>query len=141
MNDMKNFLRDVGYFGVGAAAVLVEAGGKAIKCLVRKGEKVLTDNQDTVDEIKEKAKEAGERIKAAVKDLTEKPEPTVEAAPAEEIPVEAEITENEPAETEIAEDEPAEESPVVPDAIYRTEEPEAPADADEEPKPAETING
>ena len=127
MSDLKNILRDIGYFGVGAAAVILEAGGKAVKSLVRKGEKVLTDNQDTVDELKEKAKAAGERIKAAVKDLTEKPEPTVEATPAAEEPVV---------------DEPAVEELVVPDAIYRSGEPveteEAPA---EDESPEETING
>ena len=137
MSDLKNILRDIGYFGVGAAAVILEAGGKAVKSLVRKGEKVLTDNQDTVDELKEKAKAAGERIKAAVKDLTEKPEPTVEATPAAEEPVV-----DEPAVEEPIVDEPAVEELVVPDAIYRSGEPveteEAPA---EDESPEETING
>ena len=144
MNEMKNFLRDVGYFGIGAAAVLVEAGGKVVKSLVRKGEKVLTDNQDTVDDLKEKAKQAGERIKAAVQELSKKEEipeaemPEVEA-PEIEVP-EAEIPEVEVPEAESVS---APESPVVPDVIYRTDEPvpaeEAPADPDESPE--ETING
>ena len=144
MNDMKNFLRDVGYFGIGAAAVLVEAGGKVVKSLVRKGEKVLTDNQDTVDDLKEKAKQAGERIKAAVQELSKKEEipeaevPEVEA-PEIEVP-EAEIPEVEVPEVESVS---APEAPVVPDVIYRTDEPvpaeEAPADPDESPE--ETING
>ena len=144
MNDMKNFLRDVGYFGIGAAAVLVEAGGKVVKSLVRKGEKVLTDNQDTVDDLKEKAKQAGERIKAAVQELSKKEEipeadiPEVEA-PEIEVP-EAEIPEVEVPEAESVS---APEAPVVPDVIYRTDEPvpaeEAPADPDESPE--ETING
>ena len=137
MSDLKNILRDIGYFGVGAAAVILEAGGKAVKSLVRKGEKVLTDNQDTVDELKEKAKAAGERIKAAVKDLTEKPEPTVEATPVAEEPVV-----DEPAVEEPTVEEPTAEEPVVPDAIYRSGEPveteEAPA---EDESPEETING
>lgn len=137
MSEVKNILRDIGYFGVGAAAVILEAGGKAVKSLVRKGEKVLTDNQDTVDELKEKAKAAGERIKAAVKDLTEKPEPTVEATPVAEEPVV-----DEPAVEERIMDEPAVEELVVPDAIYRSGEPveteEAPA---EDESPEETING
>ena len=144
MNDMKNFLRDVGYFGIGAAAVLVEAGGKVVKSLVRKGEKVLTDNQDTVDDLKEKAKQAGERIKAAVQELSKKEEipeaemPEVEA-PEIEVP-EAEIPEVEVPEVESVS---APEAPVVPDVIYRTDEPvpaeEVPADPDESPE--ETING
>ena len=137
MSDLKNILRDIGYFGVGAAAVILEAGGKAVKSLVRKGEKVLTDNQDTVDELKEKAKAAGERIKAAVKDLTEKPEPTVEATPVAEEPVV-----DEPAAEEPIVGEPAVEEPVVPGAIYRSGEPVETEEASaEDESPEETING
>ncbi|MBQ2930403.1 MAG: hypothetical protein IJD99_09340 [Clostridia bacterium] len=149
MNDMKNFLRDVGYFGIGAAAVLVEAGGKVVKSLVRKGEKVLTDNQDTVDDLKEKAKQAGERIKAAVQELSKKEEIPEADIPEAEMPeVEApeiEVPESEIPEVEVPEVESvsAPEAPVVPDVIYRTDEPvpaeEAPADPDESPE--ETING
>ena len=149
MNDMKNFLRDVGYFGIGAASVLVEAGGKVVKSLVRKGEKVLTDNQDTVDDLKEKAKQAGERIKAAVQELSKKEEIPEADIPEAEMPeVEApeiEVPEAEIPEVEVPEAESvsAPESPVVPDVIYRTDEPvpaeEAPADPDESPE--ETING
>ena len=149
MNDMKNFLRDVGYFGIGAAAVLVEAGGKVVKSLVRKGEKVLTDNQDTVDDLKEKAKQAGERIKAAVQELSKKEEIPEADIPEAEMPeVEApeiEVPEAEIPEVEVPELESvsAPEAPVVPDVIYRTDEPvpaeEAPADPDESPE--ETING
>ena len=136
MSDLKNFLRDVGYFGVGAAAVILEAGGKAIKNLVRKGEETLRENQDTVDELKRKAKEAGEKIKEAAQDLNKKVEtPEVEAP------------EVEPPEVEM----PEVDAPVVPDAIYRTDEP-APAEnapdvfvddttAEEAEKPEETING
>lgn len=141
MSDLKNFLRDVGYFGVGAAAAIIEIGSKAVKCLVRKGEKVLRENQDTVDEIKAKTKEAGEKIKEAWEDLSAKPEPTMEETPTEEVPAE-------------------DGAPVTPDAIYRTDEPapveeiteeaaeeiaetaeEIAADAEDEAKPEETING
>lgn len=100
MSDLKDFLRDLGYFGVGAAAVIVETGSKAVKALVRKGEKTLRDNQETVDDIVRKAKEAGERFKDAVEKA---------AAPSEE--------------EKSAADEPVEEGPVAPDAIYRTDEP------------------
>lgn len=137
MSDLKDFMRDLGYFSVGAAAVIVEAGGKVVKSLVKKGEKTLRDNQDTVDELKRKAKAAGERIKEAVDKATSAPE----------------------------EAEPEVDAPVVPDAIYHTDEPvpEEPAPVDvptvdiptvetpeppEEPtvadipeKPEETING
>lgn len=143
MSDLKNFLRDIGYFGVGAAAAIIEVGGKAVKCLVRKGEKVLRENQDTVDEIKAKTKEAGEKIKEAWEDLSAKPEPTVEE------PTEVEVPEVEIPEAEV----PEGEVPVTPDVIYRTNEPapveeiieeaaeEIVADAEDESKPEETING
>ena len=141
MNDLKNILKDIGYFGVGAAAVILEAGGKAVKALVRKGAKIIEENQDTVDEMKQKAKEAGEKIKEAVQDLNKKDE-----APAEEEIPEAETPEivtpevEVPAADEPTVDAPEAEAPVTPDVIYRTEEP-APENAEAEPKPEETING
>ena len=133
MSDLKNILKDIGYFGVGAAAVILEAGGKAVKCLVRKGAKIIEENQDTVDEMKQKAKAAGEKIKEAVQDLNKKDEveaPEVETPEVDEPAVDAPVV-----------DEPLADEPVVPDAIYRTEEPDTPADAEDEPKPEETING
>lgn len=137
MSDLKNILKDIGYFGVGAAAVILEAGGKAVKCLVRKGAKIIEENQDTVDEMKQKAKEAGEKIKEAVQDLNKKDE----APEVEEIPEVDEPTVDEPAVDEPVVEEPIADEPVTPDVIYRTEEPEAPAEAEDEPKPEETING
>lgn len=74
MNDLKNILRDVGYFGIGAAAALVEAGSKAVKGLVRKGEKTLRDNQDTVDDLKRKARELGDKMKDAAQKAAARPE-------------------------------------------------------------------
>ena len=133
MSDLKNILKDIGYFGVGAAAVILEAGGKAVKALVRKGAKIIEENQDTVDEMKQKAKADGEKIKEAVQDLNKKDEveaPEVETPEVDEPAVDAPVV-----------DEPLADEPVVPDAIYRTEEPETPADAEDEPKPEETING
>ena len=133
MSDLKNILKDIGYFGVGAAAVILDAGGKAGKALVRKGAKIIEENQDTVDEMKQKAKAAGEKIKEAVQDLNKKDEveaPEVETPEVDEPAVDAPVV-----------DEPLADEPVVPDAIYRTEEPETPADAEDEPKPEETING
>ena len=133
MSDLKNILKDIGYFGVGAAAVILEAGGKAVKALVRKGAKIIEENQDTVDEMKQKAKAAGKKIKEAVQDLNKKDEveaPEVETPEVDEPAVDSPVV-----------DEPLADEPVVPDAIYRTEEPETPADAEDEPKPEETING
>ena len=135
MSDLKNILKDIGYFGVGAAAVILEAGGKAVKCLVRKGAKIIEENQDTVDEMKQKAKEAGEKIKEAVQDLNKKEETIVEDIPEVETPEADEPTVDEP-----AVEEPIADEPVSPDVIYRTEEPVS-EDAEDEPKPEETING
>lgn len=131
MSDLKNILKDIGYFGVGAAAVILEAGGKAVKTLVRKGAKIIEENQDTVDEMKQKAKEAGEKIKEAVQDLNKKDE----APEVEEIPEAEEPTVDEP-----VVEEPIADEPVTPDVIYRTEAPVS-EDAEDEPKPEETING
>ena len=126
MNDLKNFFRDLGYFSVGAAAVLVETGSKAVGSLVKKGKKTLSDNQDTVDAIKRKAAQAGERIKDALEKVTTAPEePDLDADPA------------------------------APDAIYHTEEPVVAEPTVEEPevqepiiegpeetvKPEDTVNG
>ena len=142
MSDMKNILRDIGYFGVGAAAVIIEAGAKAGKALIRKGEKTLRDNQDTVDDLKRKAKDLGDKVKASMEKA--KPEnPPVDAAamtPEErealrrqldeadaacEIPAEPVVPDvAEPIVPDVAE-------PVVPDVVYRADEP-AP-DTDDDP--------
>lgn len=135
MSDLKNFLRDAGYFSVGAASVIIEAGGKAIKSLVRKGEETLRENQDTVDEIKRKAKEAGKKIKDAARKAAAKPESAMDASamtPEERAELRRQLD---------AADEAAAQ-PVVPDAIYHTDEPapaeDAPAEetaaADEDPE-------
>ncbi len=128
MSDLKKFLQDVGYFGVGAAAVLADAGGKAIKALVRKGEETLRDNQDTVDEIRRKAREFGEKVKDAAQKAAEKPE----SAPVDA----ASMTPEERAELRRQLDE-ADAQPVAPDAVYRTEEPAPAEESADEEAPAE----
>ncbi len=128
MSDLKKILRDVGYFGVGAAAVIVDAGGKAIKALVRKGEETLRDNQDTVDELKRKARDLGEKVKDAAQKAAAKPEPTPVDAAA--------MTPEERAELRRQLDE-ADAQPVAPDAVYRTEEPVPAEDAAVEAPPAD----
>ena len=142
MSDMKDFLRDLGYFGVGAAAVIVETGAKAVKALVRKGEKTLTDNQDTVDELKRRAKEAGERIKEAMEKAAAPAEPEV-STPDEPVTPDVIYRTDEPVPEEVPDvEEPVVEEPVVDDPVV--EEPisqpesELPAEAE---KPEETING
>ena len=134
MSDMKSILRDIGYFGVGAAAVIIEAGAKAGKALIRKGEKTLRDNQDTVDDLKRKAKELGDKVKTSMEKA--KPEnPPVDAAAM--TPEEREALRRQLDEADAACEIPAEPvvpdvaEPVVPDVVYRADEP-AP-DTDDDP--------
>ena len=117
MSDWKNILRDAGYFSVGAAAVLWEAGGKAVKSLVRKGEETLRDNQDTVDELKRKAREFGGKVKDAAQKAAAKPNPDLNTSA---------MTPEERAELRRQLDEAgaackAEAAPLAPDVIRRTE--------------------
>ena len=138
MNNWKNILKDIGYFGIGTAAVILEGGSKAVKHLVKKGAKIIADNQETVDELKQKAREAGVRIKEAVQDLNRSAEPPAEPeAPEGDVPV-AETPETDAPEV-VA---PEVNAPVIPDAIYHTAapapEPEVP---EEETRPEETANG
>ena len=137
MSDLKNFFRDLGYFSVGAAAVLVETGSKAVGTLVKKGKKTLSDNQDTVDAIKRKASQAGERIKDALEKVTTAPEESdLDADPAapdaiyhteEPVPVE------EPCPEEPVVTEPTVEKPEVQEPIIEVPE--------ETVKPEDTVNG
>ena len=145
MSDFKKFLQNAGYFSLGVAAVALDAGGKAVKALVKRGKETLQDNQDTVDTLKRKAKEASEKIKGAVQDLAKKAATPVEESP-EAASSEAEAPAIDFPETDIPEvAAPVVEMPVVPDVIYRTEEPapveEDEAAAEEDPKPEEPING
>lgn len=139
MSKLNSILRDVGYASVGAAAVLVEGCGKGVKALVRKGEKTLRENQDTVDDLKRRARDLGVKAKSAAKKVTPRPENPVDTMTAEEraalrrqldeadqADAAAEAEYGMPAEDEPA-DEPAEdesvaedsaERPVAPDVIY-----------------------
>jgi polyhydroxyalkanoate synthesis regulator phasin len=142
MSDMKNILRDIGYFGVGAAAVIIEAGAKAGKALIRKGEKTLRDNQDTVDDLKRKARDLGEKVKASM-EKTKAENPPVNAAamtPEERDALRRQLDEadavceepvcEEPVCDEPVCDEPVCEEPVIPDLIYHTDAP-APGSEDD----------
>ena len=101
--NLKHIIRDIGYFGVGAAAALVEAGGKAAQALVRKGEQTLQDNQDTVDDLKRRAKafcaKAREHFEADPSRMT--PEQRAELR------------------RQLDEADEAESQPVAPDVIYQ----------------------
>lgn len=135
MSNVKNFLRDVGYFGVGAATILVEAGGKAVKALVRKGEKTMRENQDTVDDLKRKAKDAGTKIKDAAQKVVVKPEAPKASAPVDTAAMSAE--ERAELRRQLDEADAAAAQPVAPDAIYRTSEPVPEEEAPAEDVPAE----
>lgn len=144
MSNVKNFLRDVGYFGVGAATILVEAGGKAAKALVRKGEKTLRENQDTVDDLKRKAKDAGTKIKGAAQKVVAKPEP----APKNSTPIDtAAMSAEERAELrrQLDEADAVASQPVAPDAVYRTSDPipdeDIPAEDEADEEPEDSVNG
>ena len=144
MSNVKNFLRDVGYFGVGAATILVEAGGKAAKALVRKGEKTLRENQDTVDDLKRKAKDAGTKIKDAAQKVVAKPEP----APKNSAPIDASaMSAEERAELrrQLDEADAAANQPIAPDAVYHTSEPipdeDIPAEDGADEEPEDSVNG
>lgn len=141
MSDVKDFLRDVGYFSVGTAAVIVEAGGKAVKSLVRKGEKTLRDHQDTVDELKRKAKDAGEKIKDAAQKAVVKQE----SAPADgSSPVDASaMSAEERAELrrQLDEADAADNQPIAPDAVYHTSEPIPEEEVADDASPEDSANG
>ena len=110
-------------------------------------EETLRENQDTVDDIKRKAKEAGERIKEAAPKVAAKPEEALSEdaaamdaaamSPEERAELRRQLDEADAAEAAA----PAEEEPVVPDAIYRTAEPAPAEESAEEIKPEDTING
>lgn len=148
MNDMKNILRDIGYLGVGAAAVIIEAGAKAGKALIRKGEKTLRENQDTVDSLKRKAKDLGDKMKDAVEkasartDAACEPDAPVDPSaltPEERAELRRQLDEADAAcgadaacdceavcECETCECEESAERPVTPDVIYHAETPAEP---------------
>ena len=144
MSKIKSILRDVGYCSIGAAAVIVEAGSKAVQALIRKGEKTLQDNQDTVEDIKRRARDLGEKAKAAVQKPARPEAPQVDAAQLSpearaELrrqldeadaacktaePVADEVREpDEPVADTVCEPDEPELRPVAPDVIYHTAEP------------------
>lgn len=137
--NLKHIIRDIGYFSVGAAAVLVDTGSKAAKALVKKGEQTLQDHQDAVDDLKRRAQafcdKAKDRFTAAQN------EPTgVDAS---------QLTPEQRAELrrQLDKADEAEAQPVAPDVIYqaapavsaeeaaREDEPLDAPDDDETPAP------
>ena len=154
MDKLKSILRDVGYCTVGIAAVIVEAGTKTAQALVRKGEATLRENQDTVEDLKRRAKELGDKFK----DSFEKPaasEPgfdTSRMSAEERAELRRQLDEADAActacdsaatdgETEAEADDETASQPVAPDAIYHAGEPVEPISADSEEDPEEGVNG
>lgn len=141
MSKLNSILRDVGYASVGAAAVLVEGCGKGVKALVRKGEKTLHDNQGTVDDLKRRARDLGDKAKSVAKKMTSKPESTVDTMTAAEraelrrqldeadqADAAAEAEYGMPAEDD-ASAEDAADRPAAPDVIYHAAPDERPEDS------------
>lgn len=114
MSKLKDIAYDVACFGVGAAAVVVDAASHAAKALVRKGDQTLKDNQDTVDALKRKVKDLTDKAKAQMESVTA--EPTVDASA---------MTPEERAELrrQLDEADAAAAQPVEPDEISHTDEP------------------
>ena len=63
MSDLENIMKNVMYGGIGAAATLVEKTGEIARSLVEKGQETMRNNQDTVDQIKDKAEDLKRRVK------------------------------------------------------------------------------
>ena len=135
MSDMKNILRDIGYFGIGAAAVIIEAGAKAGKALIRKGEKTLMDNQETVDNLKRKAKDLSDKVKASMENSKTKPVDAAAMTPEEREALRRQLDEVDAARQSLTCEEPACEEPICEEPVC-----EEPRLADET-KPEETSNG
>lgn len=57
MNELENIVKSVVYGGIGAAATIVEKGGELARALVEKGQETLRANQDTVEDLKRRARE------------------------------------------------------------------------------------
>lgn len=86
--NLKHIIRDIGYFGLGAAAVLVEAGEKAARSLIRKGQRTWADNQDTVEAVRQKAQELYEKAKEKMEAPEADPAEDFEIRSAEDVPTE-----------------------------------------------------
>lgn len=86
--NLKHIIRDIGYFGLGAAAVLVEAGEKAARSLIRKGQRTWADNQDTVEAVRQKAQELYEKAKEKMEAPEADPAEDFEIRSTEDVPTE-----------------------------------------------------
>ena len=57
MADLEKLLKDLLYAGVGAVSTAIDKGGEVAKALVQKGQETLEGKQDTLEDLKQKAKE------------------------------------------------------------------------------------
>lgn len=140
MSKLMNILRDAGYCTVGAAAVIVEGGSKVVKCLVRKGEKTLRENQDTVDDLKRRVKDLGDKARESIEKAAAKAEKSpVDASqlsPEARAELRRQLDEADAAcGTDAAcETDETESRPVAPDVIYHTDAPIPEEEMEAEPE-------
>lgn len=57
MSELEKVLKKVMYGGIGAAAVIIEAGAELGRTLVEKGQETVANHQETADDIKRRVKE------------------------------------------------------------------------------------
>lgn len=57
MSELEKVLKKVMYGGIGAAAVIIEAGAELGRTLVEKGQETMANHQETADDIKRRVKE------------------------------------------------------------------------------------
>lgn len=62
MAELEKVLKDVVLGSVGAVAAVVEKGGEIARALVEKGQETVSNNQETVDNIRRKVREVCENV-------------------------------------------------------------------------------
>ncbi len=75
--NLKHIARDAAYLCLGTAAVIVEAGGSAVRSLVRKGATTWHENQDSVEDLKRRAKDVYDKAREK---MAAPPMPDVDAS-------------------------------------------------------------
>ncbi len=73
--NLKHIVRDAAYLCLGTAAVIVEKGGDVAKTLIRKGAKTWDENQDTVNDLKDKAKDLYAKAREKMEAAAQQPDP------------------------------------------------------------------
>ena len=78
MSELEKILKNVVLGGIGAAATLAEKGGEIAKSFVEKGEETVRQNQDVVDDLKQKAKSACDSMRMTIDVASMTPEERAE---------------------------------------------------------------